>query len=174
MRKVLFFLLFCNLLIVAACGSGDDGDNNDNNDNAPRQFSITLTPMPIQNIVAGCTQTDLEDWFEQAYFRTQSFIDESRLASRSAENDRRNDTLATLDVLIVQRDALARVPTPACTEEKTMNILAGMQAVIIQFQRFLNNEIAAEVLAEAVIGDIQNIEAEFDELLGFTSELYEQ
>ena len=117
-------LLIATVAVLAGCGSNTPPE-------VPRSVVITAPPVPVGTLVAGCTASGLEAWYEVATSLSDRFAVES-LAALDLPPDRLPDAISRQSDLL---DRMLAEPVPEC---------AG--AAQAAFRRF------ARIEASAIVG----------------------
>lgn len=140
--------------LLAACGSNAAPG-------LPPSTLVTLPPVPVGTLVAGCSAAGLESWYEVASTLTASFTAESLAAL-----DQPPDTL--LNTLIHQHDLIDRIvrePVPECAAAAQAAIVARLRAMQAAFTAYDEGSIDAAALRARVAAEQQAIEREVSPLL---------
>jgi len=151
--------------LLAACGSNAAPG-------LPPSTLVTLPPVPVGTLVAGCSATGLEAWYEVASTLSASFTAEA-LAALDQPPD------ALLNTLIHQNDLLDRIvrePVPECAVAAQAALVARLRAMQAAFTAYDEGRIDAAELRTRVTAEQQAIEREvtplMDRLAGGLDELY--
>lgn len=153
-RRVWLVAFSLSAALLAACGSNAAPG-------LPSSTLITLPPVPIGTLVAGCSATGLEAWYEVASTLSASFIAESLAAL-----DQPPDTL--LNTLIHQHDLIDRIvrePAPECAATAQAAIVTRLRAMQAAFTAYDEGNIDSATLRARVTAEQQSFEREVSPLM---------
>jgi hypothetical protein len=130
MRHRINMLLFCAMVLgMASCKVSDDTDE----DRPP----LTL-PAPSAPVFLGdCSlNRDLEGWLQTTTFQQDEFI----TLMQGGVGKSSQDLYTDVERMGVLRNVVSAAPAPDCAAEAHTTLLAAMDAVLIQYQAYVNGE----------------------------------
>jgi len=151
---LMLVLLFAVVVALAACGSNTPPE-------VPRSLIITAPPVPVGTLVAGCTASGLEAWYEVATSLTDRFAIES-LAALDLPPDSLPDAISRQSDLL---DRIVAEPVPECAGAAQAAIVQRMRAIYGDFLAYDEGQLDAETLRARVTEVHTGLETEVASML---------
>ena len=159
---VLWIAVLVSVLVISACG--DDGDK------LPPSVIITIQPEPVATVIAGCTSTDLEAWYEVVSTLITTYRDESR----AGVNVKPGDVGPIVNRLVELRDVIGRQPAPECAVLTHNMIMLYIRDILAAYQRYGNGDLSQDGLKAQIDASTSGIDTSVVSLLSTVQGTLEQ